>query len=314
LALWIALKIGVRNLSNQFKRSNMSNSEKIYNRPQCIVLPFQSDPSEELNGVALALHFLLGNVMVLHSGLKECWFGWRAGKIFKQKADLQAYCRGKEISVDLPRFGTEQNVRFWLHGKAGNRFATVFLFDAAGNEQHLSKYIPVTCADGLVEFRRIFLDYLAACGQPFPVERVQQALWPEPISLQGLDILGCALEVFYLHSAYEGKGKIDSTLFAKAAAVAPNSFMAQALLGWASYRNRNYRAAKESFLRALRSNPHGIGAMSGLMWCGVHTGDRGEAQFWAARKAEMRGEDIEEARQKALNSITLFTRSLETFS
>jgi hypothetical protein len=205
--------------------------------------------------------------------------------------------------VDLHQVSTEQNVRFWLYGKAGDRFVTVFLFDAADNEQSLSKRIPVSYSDGLVEFRRIFLDHLAACGHPFPAKQVQPALWAETISMQGMDILGRALESFYLHSAYSGKGKIDSGLFEKAAAVAPDSFMAQDILGWASYRSQDYRAAKESFLRALLSNPHGIGAMSGLMWCGVYTGDREEAQFWAARKAEVRGEDIKEARQKALNRM-----------
>ncbi|MDH3568392.1 MAG: hypothetical protein OEM61_13690, partial [Desulfobacteraceae bacterium] len=239
----------------------------------------------------------------LHTGLKECWFGWRVNKIFPEKTDLKAYCRGKEVLVDLHQVNTEQNVRFWLYGKAGDRFVTVFLFDAADNEQSLSKRIPVSYSDGLVEFRRIFLDHLAACGHPFPAKQVQPALWAETISMQGMDILGRALESFYLHSAYSGKGKIDSGLFEKAAAVAPNSFMAQDILGWASYRSQDYRAAKESFLRALRSNPHGIGAMSGLMWCGVYTGDREEAQFWAARKAEVRGEDIKEARQKALNRM-----------
>ncbi len=281
----------------------MSKSGKIKGRPQCIVLPFQPDPSEDFNGVGLALHFLLGNVMALHTGLKECWFGWRVNKIFPEKTDLKAYCRGKEVSVDLHQVSTEQNVRFWLYGKAGDRFVTVFLFDAADNEQSLSKRIPVSYSDGLVEFRRIFLDHLAACGHPFPAKQVQPALWAETISMQGMDILGRALESFYLHSAYSGKGKIDSGLFEKAAAVAPNSFMAQDILGWASYRSQDYRAAKESFLRALLSNPHGIGAMSGLMWCGVYTGDREEAQFWAARKAEVRGEDIKEARQKALNRM-----------
>jgi len=281
----------------------MSKSGKIKDRPQCIVLPFQPDPSEDFNGVGLALHFLLGNVMALHTGLKECWFGWRVNKIFPEKTDLKAYCRGKEVLVDLHQVSTEQNVRFWLYGKAGDRFVTVFLFDAADNEQSLSKRIPVSYSDGLVEFRRIFLDHLAACGHPFPAKQVQPALWAETISMQGMDILGRALESFYLHSAYSGKGKIDSGLFEKAAAVAPNSFMAQDILGWASYRSQDYRAAKESFLRALRSNPNGIGAMSGLIWCGVYTGDREEAQFWAARKAEVRGEDIKEARQKALNRM-----------
>lgn len=281
----------------------MSKSGKIKDRPQCIVLPLQPDSLQDFNGVGLALHFLLGNMMVLHTGLKECWFGWRVNKIFPGKTDLKAYCREKEVLVDLHQVSTEQNVRFWLYGKAGDRFATVFLFDAADNKQSLSKRIPVSYSDGLVEFRRIFLDHLADCGHPFPAKQVQPALWTETISMQGMDILGRALEAFYLHSAYGGKGKIDSGLFEKAAAVAPNSFMAQDILGWALYRNQDYRAAKESFLRALRSNPHGIGAMSGLMWCGVYTGDREEAPFWAVRKAEVRGEDIKEARQKALHRM-----------
>jgi hypothetical protein len=281
----------------------MSKNEKIKDRPKCIVLPFQPDPPADFNGVGLALHFLLGNVMVLHTGLKEFWFGWRTNRIFPEKTDLQAYCRGKEALVDLHQVSTEQKVRFWLYGKAGDRFATVFLFDAADNEQSLSKRILISYSDGLVEFRRIFLDHLAACGLPFPAKQVQPALWTETISMQGMDVLGRALEAFYLHSAYGKKGKIDLGLFEKVAAVAPNSFMAHDILGWASYRNQDYKAAKESFLRALRSNPHGLGAMSGLMWCGVYTGDSEEAQFWAARKAELRGEDIKKARQKALNKM-----------
>ena len=84
-----------------------------------------------------------------------------------------------------------------------------------------------------------------------------------------MDILGRALELFYLHAAYGKKENIHLNLFEKAAAVAPDAFMAQNLMGWACYRNQNYRAAKASFLQALQSNPHGIGAMSGLMWCGV---------------------------------------------
>lgn len=281
----------------------MSKSGKIKDRPKCIVLPFQPHPPKDCNGIGLALHFLLGNVMVLHTGLKECWFGWRANKIFPKKTDLKAYCRGKENLVDLHQVSTEQKVRFWLYGKAGDRFATVFLFDAVDNAQRFSKRIPVSYSEGLVEFRRIFLDHLAAWGHPFPAKQVQPALWTETISMQGMDILGRVLEVFYQHSAYGGKGKIDLGLFEKAVTVAPNSFMAQDILGWAYYRNQNYRAAKKAFMQALLSNPNGIGAISGLMWCGVYTGDREEAQFWAARKAEVREEDIKKARQKALNRM-----------
>jgi hypothetical protein len=75
----------------------MSKNKKVDDRPQCIILPFQPDASDDFNGVGLALHFLMGNVMVLHNGLKECWFGWRVKKIFPEKSDLQAYCQGKEF-------------------------------------------------------------------------------------------------------------------------------------------------------------------------------------------------------------------------
>jgi hypothetical protein len=281
----------------------MSKSEKTNNHPQCIVLPLQPDASEDFSGVGLALHFLMGNVMALHTGLKECWFGWRVNRIFPEKSNLKAYCRGSDTLVDLHQVSKQQKVRFWLYGKADYRFATVGLFDAAAKEQGPSKPIPVSYADGLVKFRRIFLGHLAACGHPFPAKQVQPALWVETTSMQGMDILGRALELFYLHAVYGKKKSIHLNLFKKAAAVAPDAFMAQNLMGWACYRNQNYRAAKASFLRALQSNPHGIGAMSGLMWCGVHTADRGEAQFWAARKAEVRGENIREARQKALKRM-----------
>lgn len=281
----------------------MNKSGKIIDHPQCIVFPFQPTPLEEFSGLGLALHFLLGNVMVLHKGLKECWFGWRVNRIFPEKAKLEAYCRGEEDLVDLYQVSKEQKVRFWLYGKVDSRSATVFLFDAADNEQNPSKRIPVSYSEGLVEFRRIFMDYLKACGHPFPAEQEQSALWIETISMQGMDILGRALELFYLHSAYGKKGNIDLDLFKKVTALAPNSFMAQNLLGWASYRNKDYRGAKESFLQALRINPHGIGAMSGLMWCYMYTSDGEKTRFWAERKAEMRGEDIKEARQKAINRM-----------
>ena len=78
----------------------MSKSVKIKDRPQCIVLPFQPDSLQDFNGVGLALHFLLGNVMVLHTGLKECWFGWRVNKIFPEETDLNLNGISSEV-IDL---------------------------------------------------------------------------------------------------------------------------------------------------------------------------------------------------------------------
>ena len=55
---------------------------------QCIVLPLRTESHDSFDGTGLALHFLLGNVLVLHTGLKEMWFGWRVKKIFAQQQDF----------------------------------------------------------------------------------------------------------------------------------------------------------------------------------------------------------------------------------
>ena len=55
------------------------------NRSRLIVLPLQPEKSQGCDGTGLGIHFLLGNVAALHTGLKEFWFGWRLTKIFKRK-------------------------------------------------------------------------------------------------------------------------------------------------------------------------------------------------------------------------------------
>jgi len=50
-----------------------------------MVFPLQPEKGRVFSGVGLGVHFLLGNVMALHTGLKELWFGWRVKKIFFKK-------------------------------------------------------------------------------------------------------------------------------------------------------------------------------------------------------------------------------------
>lgn len=280
--------------------SNVNNREKTKDISRCIVLPLQPASHLDFNGVGLALHFLLGNTMVLHTGLTEFWFGWRVKKIFPDEKDLEGYCRGKGRRLDLKQLSDDQGIRFWIHGQMVDRRVAISLFDALKDEQAPSMTIPFSMEDALVEFRRTFMYLLADGGLPFPEEKEKNALWPEKISMQGMDILGRALETFYLYSSYEGQGEIDLRLFKEAVAMSPDSFMGQDLLGWAYYRNKRYNEAKASFLKALQANPNGTGAMAGLMWCGVFTNNREEALHWAERKAIVRQEDIEAARQKVL--------------
>lgn len=267
---------------------------------QCIVLPFQENPDTPFGGTGIALHFLLGNVMVLHTDLKECWFGWRVKKLFSSPEDLKDYCTDSTISFDLNTISQEQNVRFWLSGSRSENRIAIRLYDGRSNTISVKSELLVTPKDGLVGFRSDFLDMLKTGGIPFPDQQTDHAMWPEKISDEGLDAMGRALLEFYGFSAFSQNEKIDLDPFSRAVETAPDSFMALDLFGWALYRNKDYNAAVKVFLKALEINPFGAGAMAGLVWCGVFTGDKDLAVKWAGRKAETRNEDINAAIEKIL--------------
>ncbi|MFO7713150.1 tetratricopeptide repeat protein [Desulfosarcina sp.] len=272
---------------------------------QCIVLPFRADKRQPFNGTGLALHFLVGNVLVLHTGLKEMWFGWRVKKIFPQMTTFQRYCRDGTAELDLVQVSRSQQVRFWIYGSHTEKDARLHFFDAqTPHSVSPSADLAITIDDGLIGFRTQLLTWLAAAGRTMPKEQALAALWPESISPEGLDAVGQALEKFYIHSAYGGDGPLDGFPFEKAVSAAPESFLAQDLYGWALYRNQNYKAARNAFLTSLRINPAGAGAMSGLMWCGVYGKDLDEAMFWSGRKADVCRQDIQSACEEGRQRYT----------
>lgn len=265
---------------------------------QCIVLPFRPADPNAFDGSGLALHFLIGNVLVLKDGLKEMWFGWRVKKIFPRQKTLQDYCRDARIQLDLGPVSLSQKVRFWIAGSYMEDTVSIALFDAHSSRATApSIQLPISVDDGLIEFRSQFIQWLDSSELAMEQAQTQAALWPETIDRKGLGAVGHALERFYIYSSYGGDVPLDLAPFEKAAAVAPDSFMAQDLYGWALYRNKNDRMAKIAFLKSLRVNPAGVGAMSGLMWCGVYAKDLEEAMFWSGRKAEVCGQDIVAARE-----------------
>ena len=265
---------------------------------QCIVLPFRAENRHPFDGTGLALHFLVGNVLALHTGLKEMWFGWRVKKIFPEKAALQQYCRDAAAKLDLLQVSQSQKVRLWLYGNFSDPSVSLHFFDGQEPDvRHAPVDLPVSIDDGLIGFRTQLLKWLESMGRPMPKAQVQAVLWPETIGHEGMDAVGRALEGFYIYSAYGDDGPLDASPFEKAVAEAPESFMAQDLHGWALYRNKDYTAAKRAFLTALRINPAGTGAMSGLMWCGVYGKDLEEAMFWSGRKADICRQDVQAARE-----------------
>jgi hypothetical protein len=265
---------------------------------QCIVLPFRSERKQPFNGSGLALHFLVGNVLALHTGLKEMWFGWRVKKIFPEKASFQRFCRDAARKLDLVQISQSQRVRLWLYGNLLDQSVNLNFFDGqAPDARQAPVDLPISIDDGLVEFRTQLLKWLESLGWPMPKEQIQAALWSETISRKGLDTVGRALEGFYVYSAYGGDGPLDVLPFKNAVITAPESFMAQDLYGWALYRNQDYKSARGAFLTSLGINPAGAWAMSGLMWCGVYAKDLEEAMFWSGRKADICRQDVEAARE-----------------
>ena len=96
---------------------------------------------------------------------------------------------------------------------------------------------------------------------------------------------------------------VDIAPFETAAAKAPAAFMAHDLLGWARYRNQEYAKSREAFVESVRINPHGAGAMAGLIWCGVMMQDSKEVEYWAPRKAASCDGDAGKAREKAMKLL-----------
>ncbi|MDF1552045.1 MAG: hypothetical protein P1P84_03230 [Deferrisomatales bacterium] len=281
-------------------------------RQRIVVLPLQPAAGEPFDGTGLALHFLLGNVLALHTGLEEFWFGWRAQKIFVEPQELRDYCRGTVPSLDLPRIAREQDVRFWIAGEVKEGAELVVrlqLTDAAEPPQQWVTEFSVVPGDGLVALRRAFLDWLADCGLPMPREQAAKALWTEETDPEGLRRLGEALEVFYGNGYAADPRGIDPAPFDKAVAAGPESYLALDLLGWARYRRQEHAAARKAFSAALEKNPHGAGVLSGLMHCAVEVGDEETALRWAEAIANLRGADADVQKASAAHLLAKKARS-----
>ena len=281
-------------------------------KPRLIVLPFQPQENGANDGIGLGVHFLLGNVVALHTGLKEFWFGWRVKKIFLERERLTAYCHGEGLQLNISKLGKEQGIRYWLRGKVKQQGSKIqvalILKDTKGNPDEQSIELTLKPEDQLIGFRKGFLDWLETCGLHLPDAQAAKALWPEKTTIEGLDLLGQALKTFYLHSSWGDKSPLDLDLFDRAISAAPASYLAHDLKGWVLYKNKDYQAANDSFRSALKLNSNGLGAMAGLMWCAIYTNDEKKAYKWAMAKGDLRGESRDAAKASVARRISKYSK------
>ena len=144
---------------------------------QCIVLPFRPESSQQFNGIGLALHFLIGNVLVLHTRFKEMWFGWRAKKIFPTPALFQHYCREVNDKLDLAHTARSQKIRTWIYGTVTNKSTDLYLFDEQlPGISTQPVHVAISTNDHLIGFRQELLDWLTSMGWPMPNNQIRKAL------------------------------------------------------------------------------------------------------------------------------------------
>ncbi|MBU1341820.1 MAG: tetratricopeptide repeat protein [Proteobacteria bacterium] len=262
-------------------------------RSKLIVLPLQPNTDQEYNGIGLGIHFLLGNMIAVHSGLAEFWFGWRANKIFKSVSELHEFCRNKNHFNTVGFHAKEQKIRYWLYGKYKHIKDILLVSLTLYDDDFEKKYdidLYLEPSDFFVGFGQALFNWLGQCGLPLDHQQISKALWKEDISIKGLECLGWAVETTYrnyIDPLLFKDGLFDLEWFEKAVIESPMSFLTNDLKGWAFYKNKDYKKAKDSFKKALALNPAGIGALSGMMWCHFFEKNKEKAMAFAIAKADV---------------------------
>ena len=265
-----------------------------------IVMPLKPAQGQVYNGTGLGIHFFLGNIIALHDRLTEFWFGWRVKQLFPEKEKLQAYCRGRSADMDFNALGKSQGIRYWLSGTYKEAADGIRVFLTLSDTVAQTVFSCEMKMDTGRHFETFYTDlfsWFGSCGLPFSEAQASRASWPEKIDAAGLDLLGKAVETTYL-SYIEGTGNeiaIPMDAFKKSVAYSPESFLAHDLYAWALVKNKSYTKAEGSFCTALEFNKNGLGALAGLMWCAVFTGNRRDADKYALAKADARNDDPKKA-------------------
>ena len=259
-------------------------------RPKLIVLPLVPHTDQEYGGIGLGIHFLIGNMIAVHSNLAECWFGWRVNKIFKSVFDLQAFCRSKSLYIN--QGAKQQKIRFWIDGRYRQEkniiWVSLILYDAE-REKRYPVRLCLDPSDFCLAFGRNFFCWLDQCHLPLDPRQRKKALWKEDISVQGLDYLGHAVETTYLNyidPSLSEQGLFDLGWFEKAVAESPKSYLSHNLMGWAFYKNKEYKKSRACFQKALEKNNAGFGALAGMMWCYIFENNRAKALEFSLARAD----------------------------
>jgi tetratricopeptide (TPR) repeat protein len=188
-----------------------------------------------------------------------------------------------------------------VKAETGRLQVSMTLTDTFKENGEFSTEVILDPSDGLVGFRKDFLDWLKLCGLPMTERQQNRVLWPEITSLTALGTLGRSVESYYLFAL--GEGRFDEGLLDQAVQEAPESYLAHDFRAWARLKIKDFDAAEKGFRDALKVNPEGVGAVSGLMWCAVYARDEQRAFALGEEKAGLRGDDPVVERASVANRL-----------
>jgi CHAT domain-containing protein/tetratricopeptide (TPR) repeat protein len=261
-----------------------------------LVLPLQAGRAAPTEAVAVgwAVHNMLENMLVLHSGVEECWSTWFLRQVFPQQQELQAWIQGQR---DVPTAVIEAlGVRYLVIGQVQQQRQTFQVSLTLRDRTSDRTWAAVLDVDlpGLVALRQGFLTLLADAGIPAPAAQQPKMLWVEELPLAAFLLLGHGLETYVSALHYDQEPVVyNPTPFAEGVQLAPRSYLLLNNLAWVLLKQNKDAEAKARFDQALALHPSGVDAAEGLIRYSINTGEATMAEAWAARKAQMQGQTVQ---------------------
>lgn len=254
----------------------------------CImVFPLPPAHCQTCDGLGLAAHNLIEQVLALHPTLQVVRLADNLGRVFTDAGAFTAAIQGKSKGFESEEIAKGLGVRFTVSGTVGpDRLGTTVKLALRDEKTKKTSLVslPLDADKGLFAFRRGLLAWFERNGLGLPETLAAKALWKEKTTTAALKAFGQAYAA-HLALAYAKPGPVDMASYQAAIRAAPDSYLALQLIGWGYYRARDCEHSREAFTQALSVNPDGVAALDGLLSNAIVEEDEPVVSTWAARQA-----------------------------
>lgn len=271
------------------------NASETQIRPETIILPLAADGSKVQDGMGSGIQYMLENMMAVNPQTRSTWFSWNIRELFGNEGMYRSFLKGGKPLPDVVFQGRKPGDCYIISGtvsRSGDAFQVRLSFeDVTTPDSRRTVMLPLDLP-GCVEFRKGFIVFMNQCGIAFPEAQKTFALWPENLTEQGLAALGKAYESFCSRAYSFDPSPFEPSLCNEAVRLCPDSYLATGLKGWGEYHHKSTQDAVKTFKNALKRNPQGIEALSGLMNSYARLNEESNAVKWGQKASSSRGDSI----------------------